>query len=88
MVALSLHITGRVQGVSFRVYAREAARSLGLTGFAQNLKDGSVRIEVQGHDLALERFVAWCRMGSAAASVTSVSVTPIQLHKLGDFAIR
>ncbi len=41
-------ISGSVQGVGFRYYAKYAAKVLGLTGYARNLYDGRVEMEVQG----------------------------------------
>ena len=40
--------SGRVQGVGFRMEARELALKLGLTGFCENLPDGNVLAEFQG----------------------------------------
>jgi acylphosphatase len=73
--ALDLHVTGRVQGVSFRWYAADAATGLGLAGWIRNEPDGSVRAHAEGPDAALEQFVTWCRQGPPAASVTEVEVT-------------
>lgn len=39
---------GRVQKVGFRLAVTELAKRLGLTGFCQNLPDGSVLTEIQG----------------------------------------
>lgn len=39
---------GRVQKVGFRLEVTELAKRLGLTGFCQNLPDGSVLAEIQG----------------------------------------
>ena len=41
-------ISGRVQHVGFRYWAREQAERLGLTGSVRNLNDGSVEIFFQG----------------------------------------
>ena len=39
---------GRVQGVGFRFVANYSAVNIGVTGWVQNLWDGSVEMEVQG----------------------------------------
>ena len=70
----TVRVYGRVQGVSFRAAARAEARRLGLTGFARNERDGSVWMEVEGDEAALERFVGWCRVGPPAARVERVEV--------------
>lgn len=41
-------IYGRVQGVGFRYRAKYAAQSLNLTGWVENMDDGSVEMELQG----------------------------------------
>lgn len=71
---LVILVTGRVQGVFFRGAAKEEADRLGIGGYARNERDGSVRIEAEGEDAALERFVAWCGRGPDFADVAAVSV--------------
>jgi acylphosphatase len=44
-----LIFNGDVQGVGFRATAYQIANNLGLVGSAQNLKDGTVEVFVQGH---------------------------------------
>lgn len=41
-------ICGQVQGVGFRYRAKYAAQTMGLTGWVENMSDGSVEMEVQG----------------------------------------
>jgi acylphosphatase len=67
-------ITGQVQGVFFRASALEQAQSLNLTGWVQNLADGTVEITAEGQRYALEDLVAWCRRGPPAAQVEDVFV--------------
>jgi acylphosphatase len=69
---VEVRIEGRVQGVSFRAYAREEARRLGLTGWVKNEPDGAVSAVAEGPREALERFVLWCHRGSPHAVVTGV----------------
>lgn len=54
---------GRVQGVGFRYQAMYAARSFDLTGWVQNLPDGSVEMEVQGTPLGIGRMMKHLRSG-------------------------
>jgi acylphosphatase len=65
-------ITGRVQGVCYRLYAREEAARRGLTGWVRNRSDGSVEAVAEGDEQGLEDFVRWCREGPPAARVADV----------------
>ena len=69
-----IRVRGRVQGVFFRASARAEARRLGLAGLARNEPDGSVYLEVEGDEQAVERFIAWCHEGSPDARVERVEV--------------
>ena len=71
---IRLLISGRVQGVCFRAYARDEARRLGLRGWVRNLSDGRVEALVQGDPAKLGTFEAWCREGPSHARVRGVQV--------------
>jgi len=49
MKRLTLIVSGKVQKAGYRDRVIELAMSLGLTGFAQNLKDGRVRVIAEGN---------------------------------------
>ena len=53
------HITffGWVQGVGFRYRARHAAELYGCTGWVRNEWNGSVTMEIQGHDENINRVI-------------------------------
>lgn len=55
---------GRVQGVGFRYQAMYAARSFDLTGWVENLPDGSVEMEVQGTPAGIGRMLKRLQSGS------------------------
>jgi acylphosphatase len=48
LARLTAWVEGRVQGVGFRWWARARALELGLTGWAENLEDGRVRVIAEG----------------------------------------
>jgi len=49
-------VTGRVQRVGYRGFARLIANRHGILGYAENLPDGSVRIVAEGEEDRLARF--------------------------------
>lgn len=67
-------ISGRVQGVSFRAYARDRARAAGVEGWIRNLSDGSVEAIFEGTRPAVQRMVSWCYSGPILAEVEKVEV--------------
>ena len=48
MKHLSIHVSGKVQGVFFRASAKGKAEELNIKGNVRNNADGSVSIEVEG----------------------------------------
>ncbi len=77
-VASRLVIEGRVQGVSYRWWAVQTARALGLDGWVRNRADGSVEALAIGPMDAVDRFVAACREGPPHAAVRAVAATPAE----------
>ena len=75
-IHLDLRIIGKVQGVWYRKSAVEEATRLGLVGYAMNLPDGSVHIEVEGARGSIDRFVEWCAIGPPRARVDEVRSSP------------
>lgn len=69
-----LAITGLVQGVWYRESMREAAESLGVTGWVRNRPEGSVEAMIQGEERQVELLIEWCRQGPPLARVQSVDV--------------
>ena len=67
-----LLVSGRVQGVCYRMYACEEAERLGITGWVRNLHDGKVEIAAEGEEASLDKFVEWCRLGPLHARVNGV----------------
>jgi acylphosphatase len=72
---LNIKVSGKVQGVFFRVYTQKKAEELGLTGFVQNEPDGSVYIEAEGEEILLNELTKWCYSGSPDSEVSSVIIT-------------
>ena len=67
-------VRGEVQGVGFRWSVQRQAGDLGLTGYAENLPDGSVRVEAEGDPGRLDQLEAYLRQGPRWAEVESLDV--------------
>ena len=74
MTEIQCIASGKVQGVSYRVYVQDSAVELGLTGSVRNLPNGTVEIVAQGQPDILKDFVEYLHEGSLMAKVESVAV--------------
>lgn len=74
------HFYGSVQGVGFRYRARYAAELYGLTGWVENLDDGSVVLEAQGPAEELNKLVHAILNQSRWIVVEHVDVTTLPLR--------
>ncbi len=68
-------ITGKVQGVFFRMETQRAAISHGVSGWVRNKMDGSVEAVFEGEAADVNATLAWCQEGPPRARVDKVDVT-------------
>ncbi|MBB4276115.1 acylphosphatase [Rhizobium mongolense] len=86
--ATLVHISGRVQGVSFRLWTKTQAQRFGLTGWVRNEDDGSVTALIAGQDAAVSAMLKQFWNGPAGASVSSVVTEQASLDEVpSDFRI-
>ncbi len=83
-----VRVHGSVQGVFFRVETRDRARSLGVSGWVRNLRDGAVEAVFEGPEERVESMVEWCRRGPPGAQVASVDVDWEDPAREEGFAVR
>lgn len=67
-------VSGKVQGVFFRIYAKQKAEELKLAGWVKNASNGNVEILAEGEEKNLKEFIKWCYNGSSGARVEKVEV--------------
>lgn len=75
---------GRVQGVGFRYYSVYKARELGLTGWVQNLDDGSVEMEVQGTRRKIDELILFLDR-QRYISIVSIDEQEVSVKEERDF---
>ena len=74
VVAAEVVVSGRVQGVCYRVFTQEAALDLGLGGWVRNLPDGRVEAQVEGPRGQIEKLLNLLRTGPPRALVTDLKI--------------
>ena len=87
-ICIRCHVAGRVQGVFFRASTREQAQQLGITGYAENLRDGRVEVLACGAPAAVARLRDWLRKGPPGARVSGVACESVAPQDAVGFATR
>jgi len=72
---ITVKVEGLVQGVFYRAWTYDTARSLGLDGWVRNASDGSVEAVFSGPPAQVEAMLRRCADGPPHAKVTAVTIT-------------
>ncbi len=81
-------VSGTVQGVGFRWFARNQARNLGLTGWVRNLANGNVEVWAEGSSGNLELLEKALKQGPSSAYVRELKTEQVSARgRYGDFDV-
>ena len=81
-------ISGNVQGVGYRAFARQAARAVGATGWARNLANGDVEVHANGAPSQLDDLESRLRQGPRWAEVRGVDEAEVPVEDHSGFSVR
>ena len=81
-------VSGRVQGVWFRAWTEQTARSFGLHGWVRNRRDGSVEAVVSGEPTAVAAMLEAFWQGPDLARVSAVERHPYDEPVTAGFAVK
>jgi acylphosphatase len=88
MRRVKIVVSGRVQGVYFRLFTQNKAKHLAINGTVQNLPDGRVQIFAEADPLMIDKFIKWCSKGPVTARVDNIEVTELEpQHDFDTFSI-
>lgn len=87
MIANRITLTGRVQGVGFRISTKAVADQLGVKGFIKNLPNGGVYVEAETSELYMQEFLNWCKLGPDEALVEKIEMEEIEVKNHQNFNI-
>jgi acylphosphatase len=74
MKTMHVVISGLVQGVGFRYFALQNARTRGIRGYVRNLYTGEVEVVAQADEAMLDAFIQDLRIGPRSAHVASARI--------------
>ena len=84
-----LRIHGKVQGVGYRFYATRVARRMGLKGWIQNNRDGSVEALVEGEKNSIDEWIEEIREGPRYVEVIKIGQESKEFTgKLPDYDVK
>ncbi len=83
-----VRISGYVQGVFYRVWARQKANELALSGWVRNRLDGTVEAVISGSLEDVNSFIEACRTGPQFARVDGVEAEIYDGHMENGFRMR
>ncbi len=69
-----IFVSGRVQGVFYRMFLRKQAREINVDGWCRNLSDGRVEIVAEGGEYHINRFIEICKEGNTLAKIDDADI--------------
>jgi acylphosphatase len=88
MKRVKIIISGQVQGVGFRYFVKNQARSYGINGFVRNLANGSVEVDAEGEQTNLYHFLEQCKKGPDMSRIDTFIISDSQILGYNEFLIK
>ena len=77
MKRFEIIVKGNVQKVGYRDYVEEVARKLGIVGFVENVKDGTVRIVCETDEETVKKFIHEINIKKGLIEVEDVQIKSV-----------
>lgn len=88
MKAVDVLISGRVQKVGYRAFAKRNAVLLGIKGYVENMADGKVHAVLEGEEHQIDKLLELLRQGPPVSQVRDVKVSEIEKAGHSSFEVR
>lgn len=80
-VRLFVNVVGRVQGVGFRMFVRQTALAMKVTGWVKNETDGSVSMEIQAEPQVLDALIERLKKGNGYSKIMQLESKSLEVEK-------
>ena len=88
MMSVHVRVSGRVQGVYYRAYTRDRAKSLGITGWVRNIPGGGVEAVLEGERRQVGEMLKAMKSGPSGSVVLGMELSEIEAKGYNDFEIK
>lgn len=86
-VSYLVNVSGKVQGVYFRVSSQQKAIEYEVSGYAKNLVDGDVEVFLSGEDDNVDKMLTWLNHGPSNADVKEIQQKQVDWQEHSFFSI-
>lgn len=87
MMCYLANVSGKVQGVYFRVSCQQIAIDLQLSGYAKNLSNGNVEVLMCGEKANIDKMLLWLKEGPEQAQVANVDYSEVAWQEYNHFSV-
>ena len=88
MMSVHVRVSGRVQGVYYRAYTRDRAKSLGINGWVRNSPGGGVEAVLEGERRQVGEMLKAMKSGPSGSVVLGMELSEIEAKGYNDFEIK
>jgi len=88
MMSVHVRVSGRVQGVYYRAYTRDRAKSLGINGWVRNIPGGGVEAVLEGERRQVGELLRAIKSGPSGSVVLGMELSEIEAKGYNDFEIK
>lgn len=88
MMSVHVRVSGRVQGVYYRAYTRDRAKSLGINGWVRNIPGGGVEAVLEGERRQVGEMLKAMKSGPSGSVVLGMEPSEIEAKGYNDFEIK
>jgi len=83
-----VRVSGRVQGVYYRAFTRDRAKSLGINGWVRNIPGGGVEAVLEGERRQIGEMLKAMKSGPSGSVVLGIEISEIEAKGYNDFEIK
>jgi len=88
MKCVKIIVSGLVQGVGYRYFCVVKSKEYNIKGYAKNLYDGDVELEIEGRDSMVNDFIKELKMGPIQSQVKALNIEEKDYaNKYKDFTV-